>query len=125
MNFVPRKYGTGVWCYGERGNFRFKSMKNDKKQQTHSTIVFLPGIGINIDMWSSIVKHIPLYYHCVMVDMPGHGETTFIEGVDKANIEGFAESLLEFLEASDLDQFKVTLVGYMIYPIIFYKKILN
>ena len=65
-------------------------------------------------MWPSIIKHLPSCYDCIMVDLPGHGETSFIKGLDQANIESFVKALREFLEVTSLDQSKITLIGYSI-----------
>ena len=118
VNYITRKYGKGVWCYGEKGDFKLKNInkksKNKYKPREHPTLVFLHGIGADKDMWQSIIKHIPSKFHCIMIDMPGHGETTFIEGVDQIKLDSFVTSIREFLEVTGLDQSKIILIGYLI-----------
>ena len=127
VSYISRKCGTGIWCYAERGNFKLKhrhhghhSHKNNhnnnhKHQNQHHnkpTLVFIHGFGGDKDTWPSMIKYIPSYYHCVLVDMPGHGETSFVDGVDEPNIESFVKALREFLEVTGLDRSKITLIGY-------------
>ena len=114
---VLRKCGKGVWSFGERGDFKLnignKENLNEYKGKENSTLVFLHGIGADKDMWVAIIKNIPLNYHCIMVDMPGHGDTDFVEGFDQANINSFVTSIREFLEITGLDKSKITLIGYL------------
>ena len=58
------------------------------------------------DSWAPILKKIPSCHHCIALDMPGHGETTFLDGVDEPSVEGFVRSIREFLELSNLDKRK-------------------
>jgi pimeloyl-ACP methyl ester carboxylesterase len=74
-------------------------------------LVFIHGFGGDKDAWPSMVKHIPNDYHCIVVDLPGHGDSTFVEGIDEPSVEGYANSLREFLEVTGLDESKIYLIG--------------
>ncbi len=93
MKYVSRKNGNGIWCYCEKG----------ERKAGQPTLVFLHGFGGCKDDWPNIIAGIPSKYHSIIVDMPGHGDTTFIHDYDEPNILSFVEALKEFLEVMDLD----------------------
>lgn len=118
VKYVSRQNGQGVWCYAEKGVSHHRRHHSNHHKHGHGhkhkkypTLVFLHGFGGDKDTWPSIVTKIPSHFHCVIVDMPGHGETTFIEGVDQPNVEGYVKSVREFLELTHLDQEKIFLIG--------------
>jgi pimeloyl-ACP methyl ester carboxylesterase len=53
----------------------------------------------------------PSDYHVILLDMPGHGESTFIHGHDDPSIQSFVRSIKEFFELTKLDTTKVYLIG--------------
>lgn len=110
IHYVPRKTGNGVWCYAERGSKKNVDSSNEKLNKSQ-TLVFIHGFGADKDMWPSIVKRLPADYHCILVDLPGHGETTFLKGYDDPSVEGYVKSLREFFEVTGLDSSKVNLIG--------------
>ena len=123
VNYIPRKSGTGVWCYAEKGDSKLKLRKshhhhhnhhNRNKRPSHPTLVFLHGFGADKNMWPTMIRHIPSSYHCVIVDLPGHGETTFIDGFDEPNIDSYVKAFGEFLEVTGLNQSKIILIGYFL-----------
>jgi hypothetical protein len=102
--YVARKYGQGVWCYAEKGS----------RLPNSPTFLFLHGFGGCKDDWPNIIKSIPSTYHCILVDLPGHGETTFLHGHDQPTIVGYADSVKEFLQVIDLDkENQIYLIGYV------------
>lgn len=109
--FISRKNGEGVWCYAEKKGANFHNHQNDIKNKKHPILVFVHGFGGDIYTWPSMIRFIPKNYHCVMIDMPGHGQTTFLEEIDQPNVESYVKGLKEFLEVSGLDQLKITLIG--------------
>lgn len=119
VHYISRKCGRGVWCYAEKGSPSSSSTgieettenMNNSNSNKKPTLVFIHGFGGDKDTWPSILKRIPSTYHCVVVDMPGHGDTTFLNGIDEPNIEGYVKSLREFLEVSNLDSSKIYLIG--------------
>lgn len=98
---VARKSGRGVWSYAERGQ------RADKQP----TVLFLHGIGGDANSWLGMLRYMPSKYHCVMVDMPGHGRTTFDKEADEATVEGFVLAIREFLEITGLDSQPVYVIG--------------
>lgn len=91
----------GVWCYAEHGT----------RTPGQPTCVFLHGFGGDKDSWTSMVKHIG-DFHCILLDLPGHGETTFVDSHDQYSIESFVKNIREFLEVIGLDKEKIFLVGF-------------
>ncbi len=113
VKYVPRKNGSGKWCYAEKRS-RNRSHHNHNHHKTNHKnliLVFLHGFGADKDTWPSMIRHIPRKYHCVAVDLPGHGETTYVPEVDKINLDGYVESLKEFLEVTGLEKERIFLIG--------------
>lgn len=121
VHYASRKNGNGVWCYAEKGessdghshrrHHGDKHHQHQHKKKNYPTFVFLHGFGADKDTWPSILIHIPAYFHCIVVDLPGHGDTTFIDGVDEPSVESYVKSLREFLEVTNLDSTKIYLIG--------------
>lgn len=113
VKYVARKGGNGVWCYAEKGQSHHGRSHHHRhrQQKSHPTLVFLHGFGADKDTWPSMIRHIPSSYHCVILDLPGHGETTFVEGHDELNMDSYARSLREFLEVTGLDREPIHLIG--------------
>ena len=110
IHYVPRQSGNGVWCYAEKG--RRSILASDRTHLIkHQTLVFIHGFGADKDTWPSIVSKISSKYHCIIVDLPGHGGTSYDNGADELNVEGYARSLREFFTLTGLDSSKVTLIG--------------
>lgn len=99
---VPRKYGKGEWCYSERGT---------RGISKYPTLIFLHGFGADKDTWLLMTQYIPKEFHCVLLDFPGHGGTTFIEGSDEPTVISYVHSLREFLEMSGFDKDKFNIIG--------------
>lgn len=106
VKYAARKGGRGVWCYAEKGQPR-----HSHSQKRQPTLVFLHGFGADKDTWPSMIRHIPSSLHCVIIDLPGHGETTFVEGHDELTMDSYARSLREFLEVTGLDREPIHLIG--------------
>jgi len=114
VKYVARKKVSGTWCYAEKGSKQSGHLHhhhNHSKNKKYPTLVFLHGFGGDKDTWPSMIRHIPKKYHCVVVDLPGHGDTTFVPEVDELNLEGYVKSLKEFLEVSGLDNEPIFLIG--------------
>ena len=56
------------------------------------TLVFVHGFSASKIMWTSMVPHFPSEWRIVMMDMPGHGESSFISGEDYSS-KGMARKL--------------------------------
>ena len=70
------------------GGFTFSYLEREgtSSPQTaaapHVTAVFVPGFSASKAMWTPVSVYFPPEWKVVMVDMPGHGESTFIPGAD-------------------------------------------
>jgi len=73
VHYAQRENGQGQWCYAERGksNHHHRHHHSNKKKKYHPTMVFVHGIGADKDMWPAIVRRMPNYCHCIIVDLPG------------------------------------------------------
>ncbi|CAF1492081.1 unnamed protein product [Adineta steineri] len=65
------------------------------------TVIFVHGISSNKETWIPIIKNIPASYHCITVDLPGHGETVGLNE-DTYSIDKFVEKLKLFFDAMKL-----------------------
>ncbi|CAF1075553.1 unnamed protein product [Didymodactylos carnosus] len=72
-----------------------KGIRTDAK----TSILFIHGLASNKESWVPIVKNIPDTYHCIMVDLQGHGETICDETY---TIDGFIKVLKTFIDCSGL-----------------------
>lgn len=113
VKYVSRKDGKGTWCYAEKGHNKshHSHHKHHSNHKHYPTLVFVHGFGADKDTWPSMIRFIPKKYHCIIVDLPGHGETSFVNGVDELNMEGYVKSLREFLEVTGLDKKQIYLIG--------------
>lgn len=100
VKYISRRCGKGVWCYAEVG----------KRRPDQPTFVFLHGFGGDKDTWPNMVKHVENYC-CIVLDLPGHGESTFVEDHDQFSIVSYVKSIREFIEILGLEQEQIYLVG--------------
>ncbi len=112
---VQRRGGKGQWSYAEKGSkhphHRHHHSHNSNHNKKYPTLVFVHGFGGDKETWSTMIRHIPKKYHCVAVDLPGHGKTTYIPDLDQPNIDGYMICLREFLEVINLDKEPIFLIG--------------
>lgn len=114
VKYVPRKGGKGVWCYAEKGEHNTSHRHHHTHNSDHKkypTLVFLHGFGSDKDTWPSMIMYIPKKYHCIILDLPGHGETTFVDGLDYCEAQSYVESVHEFLQVIGLDKTHIYLIG--------------
>ena len=102
VKYLSRKGGEGLWCY---------TVRKAHQENDHPTFVFLHGFGSDKDLWSRMIGNMPKQYDCVALDMPGHGETTFVDGLDELNFDSYIKSIKEFLELSGLEKKPIYLIG--------------
>ncbi|CAF5178153.1 unnamed protein product, partial [Rotaria magnacalcarata] len=57
---------------GVRASFSYNEKGSRNREKP--SIVFVHGLSSNKETWISIIKNIPSDYHCITVDLPGHGE---------------------------------------------------
>jgi len=73
------------------------------------TLCFLHGfMGASSD-WTPIVEELEDRFHCLAVDLPGHGQSLG-QPDEMHSVEGATEAVVEVLEAEDVDS--CVLVGY-------------
>ncbi|MGL5083657.1 MAG: alpha/beta fold hydrolase [Microcoleaceae cyanobacterium] len=75
-----------------------------------TTIVFLHGIGQDGSGWLSVAQDLSAQYHCLVVDLPGCGESDELTG--HYSIHAVTEILAEYLRALKLQ--RVYLVGHSV-----------
>ena len=73
------------------------------------TLVFLHGFLESSTMWSYLPLN-ELNAHCVLVDLPGHGQSPLTDSVEIPSIRFMALQVLEILKELNITQF--TLVGH-------------
>jgi len=71
------------------------------------TIVMLPGLGSNIDLWSDTIAILAGQYHVLAVDPPGFGKSDKPDGTYE--ITWMAERIVDFLDAKSVA--RATIVG--------------
>lgn len=74
---------------------------------TGKTILFLHGLGLNKNFWSSTIAHLSPF-RCIAVDLPGHGESRNISC--NGTMSAYAAAVRECIEKNHLND--VTLVGH-------------
>ncbi|UJR29736.1 hypothetical protein I4U23_017284 [Adineta vaga] len=78
-----------TFCYCEKGS----------KVQNKASIIFIHGFSSGKYTWLNVIKDIPDSFHCIAIDMPGHGETVgfdeeqLIAGVIVDNLKLFFDKL--------------------------------
>lgn len=74
------------------------------------TLVFLHGFLGNREEWASIWPAFFPHFHCLMIDLPGHGENEPLESSEAYSIEKTAQRVIFLLE--QLNRKESILVGY-------------
>ena len=76
-------------------------MVTEEESQEHfdehghpKTLLFLHGYTGSKIMWTALVRYLPKEWRLILVDLPGHGESSF-EHSENYNPFGFAEKLHE------------------------------
>ena len=75
----------------------------------HPTIIFLHGFLGSLEDWLPVCRRLLPDYHCLLLDLPGHGKTEATRTSDYT-MSVTARSLIEFL--SSLDIRRSVIVGY-------------
>ncbi|CAF3783114.1 unnamed protein product [Rotaria socialis] len=81
----------------------FSYTEKGSRNREKPSIVFVHGLSSNKETWIPIVKNIPSDYHCITVDLPGHGETVGFNE-DRYSIDTFVEKLKLFFDLMDLTE---------------------
>ncbi|MDT8272830.1 MAG: alpha/beta fold hydrolase [Desulfomonilia bacterium] len=71
---------------------------------TGETIVLLHGFGANKDNWVRFVRHIPKEYRIYALDLPGHGDSPFIE--DKTySLDAITDGISRAIDELGIERF--------------------
>lgn len=73
-------------------------------------ILFLHGFLGNHAEWGEVIERIASAYHCVAIDLPGHGRSVALETPEAYGIVQTADAIIEVADEVRLDHF--SLVGY-------------
>jgi pimeloyl-ACP methyl ester carboxylesterase len=73
-----------------------------------SPIVFLHGLGLNRNFWSSTIAHLSQSHRCIAIDLPGHGESR--AHTVNGTMSAYAAAVREVIEQKQLSS--ITLVGH-------------
>ena len=93
MAGLSRKFLTvdGIeYSYFERAGTVKADSSGRSKEPT--TLLFLHGFTANKTMWMFMSKYLPKEWRIVMLDMPGHGESSFKPNNDYSAL-GLAEKI--------------------------------
>ncbi|CAF3875210.1 unnamed protein product, partial [Rotaria sordida] len=90
---IDNSGNAASFSYAEKGS------RNPEKP----SIVFVHGLSSNKETWIPIIKNISDDYHCITVDLPGHGETIGFQE-DIYTIDKFVEKLKLFFDEMGLTE---------------------
>ena len=85
-----RTVGDIEYSYFERAGVVKTESNGHRKEPT--TLLFLHGFTANKTMWTFMAKYLPKEWRIVMLDMPGHGESSFKPNDDYSAL-GLAEKV--------------------------------
>jgi len=72
------------------------------------TLLFVHGLGSYLKAWNKNIEVLSKSYRCIAIDLPGYGKSS--QGDYPYDMEFFAQSVANFIEAQQLDQ--PTLLGH-------------
>lgn len=87
-----------VWSYSEGGSVQAP------------TLLLLHGLGTNRDQWNKVARQLVPYYHVILVDLPGSGQTK-TPSYFNYSIENMADQLRRFAEVARI-QNELNIVGH-------------
>ena len=70
---------------------------------TGSPIVFVHGVGVNGDLWRSVVPRLADHHRCISPDLPWGSHSIPLKPDADLSLPGMARIVADFLEALDLD----------------------
>jgi len=79
-------------------------------KKDESPALFLHGFMGSTADWQTVFEKIGKYFHCLAVDLPGHGKTKVLPGRYSYSMPATAEHVLNILDRERVK--KCTLVGY-------------
>ncbi|XP_077977323.1 monoacylglycerol lipase abhd6-A-like [Glandiceps talaboti] len=100
MDLKYQKAGDMTFCYAERG----------KGKSTKPSMLFLHGITSSKTIWIDMIKELPQDLHIILVDMPGHGDTTQKLKSDHSYVAQ-ANKIHQFVESYGLNKSPFHIIG--------------
>lgn len=73
-------------------------------EETHPAVMFIHGFGCSSALWKQQVDYFLPDYRVITIDLPGHGQSSWVDGV---NLDLMAEDLKEFCEVQKLHSLAV------------------
>jgi len=64
------------------------------------TLVFIHGLGTHIPAWYPTIDSLKEKYRCIVVDLPGYGKSSFLDG--KASIGRYASAVVELVKEKNI-----------------------
>lgn len=87
----------------EAGGFKWSYYENDLRGKK-PTLICVHGFAANKENWVEFTPYLKDDFHLILVDLPGHGETSF-DPSKKYNFPHMNQQLRSFTEALKLDKF--------------------
>ncbi|XP_042309536.1 monoacylglycerol lipase ABHD6-like [Sceloporus undulatus] len=109
----------GLWYKCQKTGMKIKYVKSKDYTFCYScrgtpgpqpSMLFLHGFTASKDMWLDVIKCLPKDLHIICVDMPGHGDTTRLEGDSYTGTAQVAR-IHQFVECVGLNRKPFHLVG--------------
>jgi abhydrolase domain-containing protein 6 len=73
-----------------------------KSNKNAETLVLIHGLGADKDTWLQISKFLTKKYRLIVLDLPGHGESTQDDSINHG-VEAQAQRVLELLKLKNID----------------------
>lgn len=87
-------------------SFSYYERPSTSPEDDPTTLLFLHGFTSNKESWVRVTQNLPTSWRIVVLDMPGHGESSFDPKLDYSPY-GMVEKVHMFVEALDLHQFHI------------------
>ncbi|XP_077977310.1 monoacylglycerol lipase abhd6-A-like [Glandiceps talaboti] len=100
MDLKYQKAGDITFCYAERG----------KGKSNKPSMLFLHGFASCKTIWIDMIKELPQDLHIILVDMPGHGDTTQKLKSDHSYVAQ-ANMIHQFVESYGLNKSPFHIIG--------------
>jgi len=89
------------FCYAERGDANSSKLP----------MLFVHGFSASKDMWIATVAKLPREIPVILLDLPGHGDTSMPTENDDVSVRELASNLHDFIESIGLDKRGFHLIG--------------
>lgn len=101
MRIKKISVGNLTIAYGERGS----------KKKGQSSILLLHGFSADKFMWSGLVGKLPSDLHVIVLDLPGHGDSSIPPEDEDLSLFAQTERIRQIVEALGLDDEPLHVVG--------------